>query len=59
MVEVYEVRSEDPDTVTEAVSFPHHDGVPDVAFGYKTGYAYDVLGNLRKESTKYRLSACR
>ncbi|HEX8118201.1 MAG TPA: hypothetical protein VF521_13080, partial [Pyrinomonadaceae bacterium] len=48
LVEVWEVRPADPATGTEAVTFPHHDDVPDVAAGYKTAYAYDVLGNLRK-----------
>jgi RHS repeat-associated protein len=48
LTEVWEVRSSDAATGTEAVSFPHYADVPDVAFGYKTSYAYDVLGNLRK-----------
>lgn len=48
LTEVWEVRSPDPVTGTEAVTFPHHDDIPDVAAGYRTAYAYDALGNLRK-----------
>jgi RHS repeat-associated protein len=48
LAEVWEVRAADAATGTEAVTFPHNDDVPDVAAGYKTGYGYDVLGNLRK-----------
>ena len=47
LAEVWEVRSSDPDSGTEAVSFPSRVGVPAVAAGYRTGYGYDVLGNLR------------
>lgn len=48
LAEVWEVRTADSATGTEAVTFPHFEDVPDVAAGYKTTYAYDVLGNLRK-----------
>jgi YD repeat-containing protein len=43
--EVWEVKPADP--ATEAISFPGH---PEVTAGYRTGYTYDVLGNLRKVS---------
>jgi RHS repeat-associated protein len=48
LAEVWEVRSADAATGTEAVSFPHYADVPDVAAGYRTAYKYDALGNLRK-----------
>ncbi len=48
LTEVWEVRPADAATGTEAVSFPHYADVPDVAAGYRTGYTYDVLGNLCK-----------
>ena len=48
LTEVWEVRSEDAATGTEGVSFPHHDGIPDVSAGYRTAYTYDVLDNVRK-----------
>jgi RHS repeat-associated protein len=48
LVEVWEVRSVDAATGTEAVSFPHYADVPDVTAGYRTAYKYDMMGNLRK-----------
>jgi len=46
LTDVWEVvPSSPPDSAAEAVSFPGH---PDVTSGYRTGYTYDVLGNLRK-----------
>lgn len=50
LLDVWEVRSADPAGGTEAVAFPVPQGisVPAVSAGYRTSYAYDVLGNLRK-----------
>jgi RHS repeat-associated protein len=48
LTEVWEVRSSDAVTGTEAISFPHYADAPDVAAGYRTSYTYDILGNLRK-----------
>ena len=43
IVRVWEIAPQDSQTTP--VSFPDH---PEVAAGYVTNYAYDVLGNLRK-----------
>jgi RHS repeat-associated protein len=52
LTEVWEVRPTDSATSTESVSFPIPEelspAIPQVSAGYKTGYTYDVLGNLRK-----------
>ena len=51
LTDVWEVRSPDSATGTEAVSFPVPPNlasvIPTLSAGYKTVYAYDVLGNLR------------
>lgn len=51
LTDVWEVRSADSATGTESVSFPIPaslaSAVPAVSAGYRTSYAYDVLGNLR------------
>lgn len=59
LTEVWEVRSSDTSTGTEAVSFPHYADVPAVSAGYKTSYTYDVLGNLLKVEQKLGQSAQR
>src|SRR5215207_1436637 len=48
LTNVWEVRAADP--ATESVSFPLPQGVPvpEVSAGYRTSYAYDVLGRLLK-----------
>jgi RHS repeat-associated protein len=43
LTDVWEIKS--TDSATEAVTFP---GRPEVAYGYRTVYTYDVLGNLLK-----------
>lgn len=43
LTDVWEIKSSDTSTV--AVTFPNH---AEVAFGYKTSYAYDILDNLAK-----------
>jgi YD repeat-containing protein len=48
LTEVWEIRQADATTGTEAVSFPRFAGAPEVAAGYRTSYAYDAVGNLRK-----------
>jgi RHS repeat-associated protein len=52
LADVWEVRSPDAATGTESVSFPIPQelasAIPAVSAGYRTSYAYDILGNLRK-----------
>jgi RHS repeat-associated protein len=45
--ESWEIRSSDPSSGTEAVTFP---GRPEVVAGYRTAYDYDVQNNLVKVS---------
>src|SRR6185312_5623527 len=43
LTDAWEIRSSDPASGTESVSFPEH---AEVTAGYHTSYTYDVLGNL-------------
>jgi RHS repeat-associated protein len=45
VIEVWEIRSSDVATGTEAISFPSH---AEVTAGYRTKYEYDTLGDLTK-----------